>query len=108
MKAASANILSIKKGPKQFVIPIYQWTYSWLQSQYEQLFQEFIQVSNHQHALGESQGHFLGSVAYFQKSIHIVSDIQRLWVIDRQQCLTTISLLTTAFIQLDTKNREVA
>lgn len=79
MKAASANLLSI-----------------------------IIQISNRQHALGESQRHFLGSVAYFQKSIHTVFDVPRLLAIDGQQFLTTFTLLTTTFTQSNTKNREVA
>ncbi len=79
MKATSANLLSI-----------------------------IIQISNRQHPLGENLGHFLGSMAYFQKSIHTVSDVQRIFVIGVQQCLTTNTLLTTAFAQSDTKNREVA
>lgn len=29
MKASAANFLTVIKGPKQFVIPIYQRTYSW-------------------------------------------------------------------------------
>lgn len=107
MKAASANLLSIVKDPKQFVTPIYQWTYSWLQSQCEQLIQEFIRISDSQQTLGESQGHFLDSVVYFQEGIHSVSDVPRLWVIDGQQCLT-IMTLQTAFTQSDTKNKEIA
>ena len=38
MKATQANLLTIIKGPKQFVIPIYQRTYSWKISHCEKLF----------------------------------------------------------------------
>ena len=69
MKAASANLLSIIKGPRQFVIPIYQRTYSWHQTQCEKLFQDILRISNSQQALGDSRGHFVGSVVYFQESI---------------------------------------
>jgi uncharacterized protein with ParB-like and HNH nuclease domain/predicted transport protein len=96
MKAASANLLSIIKGPKQFVIPIYQRTYSWHQIQCEQLFQDILRISQSKQTLGDSQGHFVGSVVYFQESIHTVSDVPRLLVIDGQQRLTTITLLITA------------
>jgi uncharacterized protein with ParB-like and HNH nuclease domain len=40
MKASSANLLNVIKGPRQFVIPIYQRTYSWHQAQCEQLFKD--------------------------------------------------------------------
>ena len=93
MKASSANLLSLIKGPKQFVIPIYQRTYSWHQVQCEQLFKDILRISDNSSDLTESQGHFIGSVVYFQESIHTVSDVPRLLVIDGQQRLTTITLL---------------
>ncbi|MFK5950090.1 MAG: DUF262 domain-containing protein [Methylococcales bacterium] len=104
MKAASANLLSIIKGSKQFVIPIYQRTYSWHQTQCEPLFHDIIRISESQQALGDSQGHFVGSVVYFQESIHTVSDVPLLLVIDGQQRLTTITLLITALAEFISKH----
>lgn len=92
MKATSANLLSVIKGPKQFVIPIYQRTYSWQLSQCNQLFTDILRISNE----GDVHGHFLGSIVYFQESIHTVSDVPKLLVIDGQQRLTTVSLLILA------------
>ena len=45
MKASSANLLSVLKGPKQFVIPIYQRTYSWQIAQCEKLLKDIIPTS---------------------------------------------------------------
>lgn len=42
------------------------------------------------------QGHFLGSIVYFQEDIHTISDVPKLLVIDGQQRLTTVSLLILA------------
>jgi uncharacterized protein with ParB-like and HNH nuclease domain/predicted transport protein len=95
MKASSANLLSVIKGPKQFVIPIYQRTYSWHQAQCEQLFKDIIRISQNDNI----HGHFVGSVVYFQQSIHTVSDVPRLLVIDGQQRLTTITLLVAALAE---------
>ena len=78
MKASSANLLSLINGPKQFVIPIYQRTYSWHQVQCEQLFKDILRISDNSSELAESQGHFIGSVVYFQESIHTVSDVPHL------------------------------
>ena len=88
MKASSANLLSRIKGPKQFVIPIYQRTYSWHQAQCEQLLRDILRISDS----NQIHGHFVGSVVYFQESIHTVSDVPRLLMIDGQQQLTTITL----------------
>lgn len=95
MKASSANLLSVIKGPKQFVIPIYQRTYSWHQAQCEQLFKDILRISQSDNI----HGHFVGSVVYFQQSIHTVSDVPRLLVIDGQQRLTTITLLIVALAE---------
>ena len=100
MKATSANLLSVIKGPRQFVIPIYQRTYSWQLSQCNQLFSDIMRISKEDHV----HGHFLGSVVYFQESIHTVSDVPQLLVIDGQQRLTTVSLLILALANFIKEN----
>ncbi|MGL4293956.1 MAG: GmrSD restriction endonuclease domain-containing protein, partial [Bacteroidales bacterium] len=92
MKATSANLLSIIKGPKQFIIPIYQRTYSWLIPQCNKLFNDILKISSDE----SMHGHFIGSIVYFQESIHTVSDVPKLLVIDGQQRLTTVTLLLIA------------
>ena len=66
MKASAANFLSLIKGPKQFVIPIYQRTYSWQLSQCSKLLSDILRISKDDSV----PGHFIGSVVYFQESIH--------------------------------------
>ena len=100
MKASSANFLSVIKGPKQFVIPIYQRTYSWHQAQCEQLLKDIIRISKSD----DIHGHFIGSIVYFQESIHTVSDVPKLLVIDGQQRLTTITLLIAALAEFIKEN----
>jgi len=100
MKATSANLLSVIKGPKQFVIPIYQRTYSWHLSQCEQLFKDILRISQSKNL----NGHFIGSVVYFQESIHTVSDVPKLLVIDGQQRLTTVTLLIAALAEYIKEN----
>lgn len=95
MKATSANFLTVIKGPKQFVIPIYQRTYSWQIAQCNKLFNDILRISRD----ANTPGHFIGSVVYFQESIHTVSDVPKLLVIDGQQRLTTISLLIAALAE---------
>ena len=95
MKASSANFLSVIKGPKQFVIPIYQRTYSWQLAQCQKLFTDILRISKDPSV----PGHFIGSVVYFQESIHTVSDVPQLLVIDGQQRLTTVSLLIAALAE---------
>lgn len=87
--------MSVIKGPKQFVIPIYQRTYSWLLPQCNKLFEDILKISSNE----SMQGHFIGSVVYFQESIHTVSDVPKLLVIDGQQRLTTVTLIIIALAE---------
>ncbi|PUU69040.1 hypothetical protein DBB36_15820 [Flavobacterium sp. WLB] len=100
MKATSANLLSVIKGPKQFVIPIYQRTYSWQLVQCRQLFSDILKVGTSK----SSSGHFVGSVVYFQESIYNTTDVPQLLIIDGQQRVTTVCLIILALSEFLKKN----
>lgn len=100
MKATAANFLTLIKGPKQFVIPIYQRPYSWQISQCSKLFTDILRISRDDSV----PGHFIGSIVYFQESIHTQSDVPQLLVIDGQQRLTTITLLMAAIANFIEQN----
>ena len=91
MKAKEANLLEILKEALQFVVPIYQRTYSWTEKECRQLWDDILRAGR-----GDSV-HFTGSIVY------IVEDENALVVrktpfllIDGQQRLTTVSLLLAA------------
>ena len=92
MKASSNNLLSIIKGPRQFVIPIYQRTYSWTEQQCRQLWDDIIRAGKRD----DISAHFIGSVVYIEQGLYQVSGISPLLVIDGQQRLTTAMLLIEA------------
>lgn len=89
MKAAENKFLPFLEGKKQFIIPIYQRTYSWTREQCEQLWNDIVRSAKDD----EIRGHFVGSIVYIQKDIYQVTAIPQLLVIDGQQRLTTLSLL---------------
>ncbi len=104
MKATSANLLTVIKGPKQFVIPIYQRTYSWQLTQCRQLFQDILKAGSNK----SSPGHFVGSVVYFQESIYNTTDVPQLLIIDGQQRVTTVCLIILALSEfLNEKSVEI-
>ena len=92
MKAAENQFLPFLDGKKQFVIPIYQRTYSWTREQCDQLWNDIIRVSTDK----EVQGHYIGSIVFIQRGLFMVANIPQLLVIDGQQRLTTLSLLLIA------------
>ena len=93
MKAKATNFLEFLKGPKQFIIPIYQRTYSWNLKQCEQLWKDIMKVATDDTV----SGHFVGSIVYVEKGLYQISSVPQLLVIDGQQRMTTISLILSAF-----------
>ena len=67
MKAKEANFLRFLHGAKQFIIPIYQRTYSWQLKQCEQLLKDIISINQDQ----QRPGHFIGSIGYFDNDGNI-------------------------------------
>lgn len=102
MKATEINFLKFLKQPNQFVIPIYQRTYSWTLKQCQQLWQDIIRLSQEE----EISGHFVGSIVYIEAGLYQVASVPQLLVIDGQQRLTTISLLLSALAQVIAESNE--
>lgn len=92
MKATEAKLLDFLKKSPQFVIPIYQRTYSWSTPQCQQLWDDILRAGS-QDAIG---GHFIGSVVYIEQGLYQVSSQSPLLVIDGQQRLTTAMLIIEA------------
>lgn len=89
MKATETNFLKFLKEPKQFVIPIYQRTYSWTLQQCQQLWHDILRVAGDETV----SGHFIGSVVYIEHGLYHVTSVPQLLIIDGQQRLTTLSIL---------------
>ena len=88
MKATEANLLAFLRQSPQFIIPIYQRTYSWTEAQCQQLWKDILRAGSHE----DIPAHFIGSVVYVEKGLYQVSSQSPLLVIDGQQRLTTVSL----------------
>ena len=92
MRAAEAKFLDFLQKSPQFVIPIYQRTYSWAEKHCRQLWDDILRAgSNDAIAV-----HFVGSIVYIEQGQSLVMHRAPLLVIDGQQRLTTVSLLIEA------------
>ncbi len=92
MKATEAKLLAFLKKSPQFIIPIYQRTYSWTIKECLQLWDDILRAGRNENILA----HFIGSVVYIEKGLYQVSSQSPLLVIDGQQRLTTITILLEA------------
>ena len=74
------------QGPKQFVVPYFQRTYSWRRRQWMTLFDDILEL----YELGSNTSHFLGSMVLLgENETHTL-------VIDGQQRMVTLSLFLAA------------
>ena len=83
MKATEAKLLDFLRKSPQFVIPIYQRTYSWTEKECQQLWDDILRTGSND----DISAHFVGSIVYIEKGIYQVSSQSPLLVIDGQQRL---------------------
>lgn len=106
MKATEAKLLDFLRKSPQFVIPIYQRTYSWTEKECTQLWDDILRAGSNDNI----SAHFVGSIVYIEKGIYQVSSQSPLLVIDGQQRLATVTLLIAALARalekLDEDKRE--
>ena len=92
MKAIEARFLDFLKKSQQFTIPIYQRTYSWIERECRQLWDDIMRTGSDD----AISAHFVGSIVYIQEGLYQVSSQSSLLVIDGQQRLTTVMLILEA------------
>ncbi|QDT77938.1 hypothetical protein Mal35_13670 [Gimesia maris] len=92
MKATEAKLLDFIKKSPQFVIPIYQRTYSWTAKECRQLWDDVLRAGSND----DISVHFVGSIVYIEQGLSQVTHQSPLLVIDGQQRLTTATLLVAA------------
>lgn len=76
----------------RYIIPVYQRNYDWRPKQYEQLFNDLVQIIKK-----DRKTHFFGSIVTSSANKGGKSDYL---VIDGQQRITTISILFIAMVNL--------
>ena len=92
MKATEAKLLEFLKKSTQFVIPIYQRSYSWTEKECRQLWNDIVNTGSNDRI----SVHFVGSIVYIETGLSQVTHQSPLLVIDGQQRLTTVTLLISA------------
>lgn len=92
MKATETGFLDFLKKSDQFAIPIYQRTYSWVEAQCRQLWDDILRAGESD----EIAAHFVGSIVYIESHQYQVTGTPPLLVIDGQQRLTTVTLIIEA------------
>ena len=99
MKAGEATLQKILNTSRQFIIPIFQRSFSWEKKQFKQLWTDIQRASK----FTRERTHFIGSIVYIDMGTP-AGRPQQLMLIDGQQRLTTLSLLLCALKRYVQKN----
>ncbi len=99
MKASETNLQSILEGTKQFLVPLFQRTYSWDTREWDMLWNDVKDLCEEQ----KPRDHFIGSTVTIP-SESAPSGVTKFLLIDGQQRLTTI-LILLALIRNQAKGR---
>lgn len=89
MTAFKSNIYKYLGGTCQYLIPLYQRTYSWEREQCIRLWRDIVGLNK-----SGREGHFVGSIVRIDEDSAAGST--RAMIIDGQQRLTTLTLLLIA------------
>lgn len=90
MEVHKGNIFEILNGNKQFIIPIYQRSYSWNIEQCKRLWSDIVKMQKN-----NKTSHFVGSIVNIAEQT-MPTGVQKYMIIDGQQRMTTLTLLLLA------------
>lgn len=90
MQAKETKLQDIIEGTKQYVIPLFQRTYSWTNKEWDVLWKDLIELSETENP----RSHFIGSIVNMP-TVSVPEGVAKFLLIDGQQRLTTIFILLT-------------
>ena len=94
MKAEEVVFKELLSQNTQYVVPLYQRTYSWDEKQWEQIWDDLIDI----YTLSSPRNHFIGSVVT-QQVLDAPQSIAQYTLIDGQQRMTTLFILLSVIQQ---------
>jgi len=98
MQAKETKLQDIIEGTKQYVIPLFQRTYSWTSKEWEVLWKDLVELCETENP----RTHFIGSIVNMP-TVSVPEGVAKYLLIDGQQRLTTIFII---LILLRNKARE--
>ncbi len=90
MQAKETKLQDIVEGTKQYVIPLFQRTYSWTTKEWEILWKDLVELCE----MDNPRTHFIGSIVNMP-TVSVPEGVAKYLLIDGQQRLTTIFILLT-------------
>lgn len=101
MQAKETKLQEIIEGTKQYVIPLFQRSYSWGKKEWEILWNDLVELSE----MENPRTHFIGSIVNMP-TISVPEGVSKYLLIDGQQRLTTIFIILTLLRDISRQNGE--
>lgn len=101
MKASETKLQKILEGTQQYMVPLFQRPYSWERQQWENLWDDLIDLTEQE----TMRPHFMGSIVTMQTN-SVPEGVSKYLLIDGQQRLTTILILLAVIRDRAQQNQE--
>ncbi|MBS1640193.1 MAG: DUF262 domain-containing protein [Bacteroidetes bacterium] len=88
MQAKETKLQDIIEGTKQYVIPLFQRTYSWTSKEWDVLWKDLVELCE----METPRTHFIGSIVNMP-TVSVPEGVAKYLLIDGQQRLTTVFIL---------------
>jgi uncharacterized protein with ParB-like and HNH nuclease domain len=88
MEAKETKLQDIIEGTKQYVIPLFQRTYSWTEKEWDILWKDIVEISE----MENPRTHFIGSIVNMP-TVSVPEGVAKFLLIDGQQRITTIFII---------------
>ena len=95
VKADETNLAALLEGRKQYLVPLYQRTYSWQEKNFQQLWDDLQLLVERRHD-NRSASHFLGPMVFAPTADIGPTALKQYTIVDGQQRLLTLTLLLAA------------
>lgn len=102
MQAKETKLQDIIEGTKQYVIPLFQRTYSWTSKEWEILWKDLVELCEAENP----RTHFIGSIVNMP-TVSVPEGVAKYLLIDGQQRLTTIFILLTLLRNKARENQNI-
>ncbi len=88
MHASEINLQTLIEGTKQYIVPLFQRTYSWTKKEWDILWNDLCELSE----MEQPRNHFIGSIVNMPTTA-IPEGVTKYLLIDGQQRITTLLLI---------------
>lgn len=101
MDVSDSTLKTVLEGSKQYLVPLYQRPYAWKSNNWDQIWEDLIQLVSDQ-ANDSGATHFTGTLVLDTASVN--PELTEFLVVDGQQRLTTLSIILAALASIHEQN----